>query len=86
MNVTQNEQKVLDALTDRDGGIYSHELVAYSGVSKEAIGGVVSSLIKKGAVRKSKIGQDEYIEVTERVVFGYTSSSSPKVYLLRAAA
>jgi uncharacterized membrane protein len=83
--MTENEHKVLDALSERDGGIYSSEISAYSNVSKSAISGVISSLVKKGYIRKSKIGNDEYLEISERVIFGYYSSSGPKTFFLRKA-
>jgi uncharacterized membrane protein len=63
--MTPKEQAVVNALKERGGGIYSHELTAYvDGVSKSEIGGVVSSLVKKGVVVKDSFGPgQDFIEL-----------------------
>ncbi len=62
--LTELEQKVVDALKDRDGGIYSKEIHSYSGVDQRSIAGVVSSLVKKNVIMKETFGPgEEYISL-----------------------
>jgi uncharacterized membrane protein len=64
--LTELEQKVVDALKERDGGIYSKELHSYSGIDQRSIAGVVSSLVKKNVVIKGTFGPGEdYISLVE---------------------
>ena len=64
--LTELEQKVVGALKDRDGGIYSNEIASYAGIDQKSIAGVVSSLVKKNVVIKETFGPgEEYISLTE---------------------
>lgn len=66
MNITELEQKVIDALKDRDGGIYSNEIAVYAKIDQKSIAGVVASLVKKKIVDKSTFGPgEEYISLRE---------------------
>jgi DNA-binding MarR family transcriptional regulator len=66
MELTELEKKVVAALKDRDGGIYSNEIAIYAGIDQKSIAGVVSSLVKKNVVTKSTFGPgEEYVSLTE---------------------
>jgi DNA-binding MarR family transcriptional regulator len=83
LNITANEQAVLDALHDRDGGIYANEIGSYSGLSGRVVSGVVSSLVKKGMIRCVSADDEfgDWIELHERVVVAKQIAHGPNVYL-----
>jgi hypothetical protein len=66
MRLTAQEQKVVDALKVREGGIYSNEIATYAGIDQRSIAGVVSSLVQKKVVSKDTFGPgDEFIYLTD---------------------
>jgi DNA-binding MarR family transcriptional regulator len=62
--LTPLERAVIDALRERaPGGIYSHDIASDAGIDAASIGGVVSSLVKKGIVERVEgtYQHDEYL-------------------------